>query len=125
MTKYTITAPETRFNGEFAGLVFRAGKADAETPADQAAVIYCRRRGYGVVAVDTDGELLPERQQPDADTPDPDAVADDGLDVVVDEPTRPADYASKADWVNYAVAKGAVREDAEAATKNELVQLYG
>ena len=126
MTKYTITAPETRFNGEFAGLVFRAGEASAETPAVQAAVTYCQRRGYTVTAVDRDGEALPAAEQPNAVTPDPDVDSvDDGLDVVVDEPTRPADYAQKGDWVAYAVARGASKEDAQAATKNELIELYG
>jgi acyl-CoA-binding protein len=38
---------------------------------------------------------------------------------------RPADYASKADWIAYAVHKGASEEDAQAATKNELIELYG
>lgn len=130
MTKYRITAPEARFNGEFAGLVFRAGSAAAETPADIAAVTYCRRRGYVVVAVDSDGDALPEDEQPDVGTPDPDVAdafgdTDDGLEVVVDQPSRPADYASKADWVTYAVTRGATEEDAQAATKNELIELYG
>jgi hypothetical protein len=124
MTKYRITAPETRFNGEFAGLVFRAGEASAETPADQAAVTYCQRRGYTVTAVDRDGEAPPDAEQPATD-PAAAASDDDGLEVVVDEPTRPADYAQKGDWVAYAVARGATEEDAQAATKNELIELYG
>lgn len=123
MTKYRIAAPETRFNGEFAGLVFRAGEASAETPADQAAVIYCQRRGYDVVAVGPEGETPLDAEQSEAS--DPNASVDDGLEVVVDEPTRPADYAQKGDWVAYAVARGATEEDAQAATKNELIELYG
>src|SRR5262245_57646265 len=38
---------------------------------------------------------------------------------------RPADYASKGDWVAYAVAQGATEEDASMATKAELIELYG
>ncbi len=116
MTKYTINAPEPRFNGEVAGLVFRAGKAAAETPADQAAVTYCQRRGYTVVPGDG---VSQEGEQADAETLDTDAV-DDG-----DTANRPADYASKADWVAYAVDRGASEADAQAATKNELIELYG
>lgn len=32
---------------------------------------------------------------------------------------------SKADWVEYAVAQGADRADAEASTKSDLVDRYG
>lgn len=129
MTKYRITAPEARFNGEFAGLVFRAGEASAETPADQAAVTYCQRRGYTVTAVDRDGEPVPGTEPAHVDNTDPEVetVDDDGLDVVVEAPTRPADYATKSDWVTYALSvdKSLTREDAEAATKNDLIEKYG
>jgi hypothetical protein len=107
MTKYRITAPEPRFNGEFAGLVFRAGEAAAETPADQAAVTYCQRRGY-IVTVDA-GEQ------------DADETLEDNGGVV----PRPNVAATKADWVAYAVSRGASEEDASNATKNELIELYG
>ena len=130
MTKYTITAPEPQFNGEFAGLVFRAGEARAETPADMAAVTYCQRRGYTVDAVDSDGDPLPEGEQPGAGTHDPDVMVDMIDDNEADATEgerlpRPADYAAKADWVAYAVQGGAAEADANAATKNDLIQLYG
>ncbi|HYF71335.1 MAG TPA: hypothetical protein VD864_00865 [Nocardioides sp.] len=130
MTKYTITAPEPTYKGEFAGLVFQAGKARAETPADLAAVTYCRRRGYTVVAVDSEGEPLPDDEQPGEGTPDPDASTDDapsGEDSGEDaaQVKRPADSASKPDWVAYAVTRGATEDDANSATKNELIELYG
>lgn len=123
MTKYLITAPEVRFSGEFAGLVFRAGEARAETPADLAAVTYCQRRGYIVAAVDGEGDPLPEDEQPGDG--DESAVADPEARPVGEPLPRPADYASKADWVAYAVQKGATEDDANAATKNDLIQLYG
>jgi hypothetical protein len=41
------------------------------------------------------------------------------------EPERPADYAAKSDWVAWAVYKGAEEADASAATKAELIELYG
>jgi hypothetical protein len=40
-------------------------------------------------------------------------------------PERPTDYAAKADWVAWAVYKGADEADASAATKAELIELYG
>lgn len=37
----------------------------------------------------------------------------------------PAKSASKGEWVDYAVAQGADRDEAEAATKDDLVDRYG
>lgn len=37
----------------------------------------------------------------------------------------PAEYASKGDWVDYAVSKGAAIQDAEASTKADLIAAYG
>lgn len=39
--------------------------------------------------------------------------------------TRPALNASKADWVSWAVTQGATPDDAEAATKQDLIEQYG
>lgn len=113
MTRYKITAPEGRFNGEFAGLVFRAGEATADTPADQAAVIYCQRRGYTVEPLDTSAD----------DASETDSESGGG-------PIQPRSGDPKADWVTYAAnhpdeTRRLSIEDAEALTKAELVELYG
>jgi hypothetical protein len=42
-----------------------------------------------------------------------------------DLPQRPADEASKADWVDYAVARGARRDVAATATRAALIAEYG
>lgn len=42
-----------------------------------------------------------------------------------DAAKAPARNAPKAEWVDHAVAQGAVREDAEASTKEDLVAKYG
>ncbi|OZB88834.1 MAG: hypothetical protein B7X41_06040 [Microbacterium sp. 14-71-5] len=39
--------------------------------------------------------------------------------------SRPALNASKADWVSWAVTQGATPDDAEAATKTDLIEKYG
>jgi hypothetical protein len=44
---------------------------------------------------------------------------------VASAPPKPAQVANKAVWVEFAVGQGASAEDAEAATKAELVELYG
>lgn len=42
-----------------------------------------------------------------------------------DEPTAPRDRDTKAAWVDYAVSQGADPEQAEAATKADLIAEYG
>lgn len=115
MAKFKITAPVEGFRGDVAGLIFRDGSAVADDTTDRAALAYCRRRGYTVEPVDT-GSLEAEGNQDDeADTDD------EGADV----PVRPRSGDPKAEWVTYAIARGADRDDAENATKAELVELYG
>lgn len=45
--------------------------------------------------------------------------------VVVAAKDRPADSASKADWVEYAVSRGADRQTVEPVTRAELISRYG
>lgn len=42
-----------------------------------------------------------------------------------EQQSRPAKAASKAEWVAFAVAQGMSEEDAEAATKDDLVSAFG
>lgn len=57
----------------------------------------------------------------------PDSPAADAKqsDADADSDGPPAKSASKAEWVDYAVAQGADRAEAEAATKDDLVATYG
>lgn len=41
------------------------------------------------------------------------------------ERTRPAVNAAKAEWVSWAVHQGCAPDDAEAATKTDLIEKYG
>ena len=41
------------------------------------------------------------------------------------EPEAPKDYATKGEWVDYAITQGAERGEAESLTKQELIDLYG
>jgi hypothetical protein len=119
MTKLKITAPVVGFRGDLAGLVFRDGSAIADDSVDRAAVAYCRRRGYTVEPVD--GAIVAGQVADDREMPDHTPSADDESAAV----ERPKDYASKAEWVAYAVAQGADEADAESATKADLMALYG
>lgn len=52
-------------------------------------------------------------------------AADKASDTASDEGAAPAKSASKADWVDYAVAQGADRDEADASTKDDLIATYG
>ena len=53
-------------------------------------------------------------------------VNEDGSPWVPPEPLkRPADTAAKPQWVAWAVHNGADPDDADAATKNDLIEKYG
>lgn len=41
------------------------------------------------------------------------------------EDSPPAKSAAKAEWVDFAVSQGADQEEAEAMTKDDLIELYG
>lgn len=71
MTTFNITAPEPQFSGEVAGVVFSKGKAtlDDSTPDGLAALLYFRRRGYGV-----DGDE-PEQSAAPFEPTDPRTIA--------------------------------------------------
>jgi hypothetical protein len=97
--RFTVTAPVASFNGDVADLVFRDGKATADSVTDARALAYCRRHGY--------------RVEPVEGSPD------------VDRDTRPKTTDNKPDWVAYALTQGAVEDEAEAMTKAELVAKYG
>lgn len=52
-------------------------------------------------------------------------AATDGEPITDGTPEQPAKSASKGEWVDYAIASGMPRADAEAATKKDLVDRYG
>lgn len=54
-------------------------------------------------------------------------TASESVEQQVESPSTepPKEYASKGDWVEYAVSQGADRDEAENSTKAELIELYG
>jgi hypothetical protein len=55
-------------------------------------------------------------------------VNEDGtayVEAVEEEPQRPAKTASKAEWVGWAVHNGMTPDDADALTKNDLIEKFG
>lgn len=64
-----------------------------------------------------DGPTKDDRAEPEPEQP-PEQVEPEQVE-------RPAKAAPKAEWVAYAVAQGAAQEDAEQATKEQLIERYG
>ena len=62
---------------------------------------------------------------PSAPSPEPDVEPEPGPEPELGEPGRPAQADNKAAWVDWAVRHGIDREEAEASTKAELIELYG
>lgn len=100
--KFTVTAPVTTFSGALAGLMFHDGTATADSDTHARALAYCRRNGYGVEPVKGSS-----------------SSAGDSDDA------RPKTTAPKADWVAYAISRGADSDAAAEMTKADLVDQYG
>lgn len=96
--RYTITTPAAGFSGDIAGVMFSDGSAVADDTRHKAALAYFRRRGYTV-----EPESGPEPEQDD---------------------DKPRKSASKAAWAAYAVAHGMDEAEAEALTRDQLVERF-
>lgn len=96
---YTVTAPTEGFTGEIGGVAFHQGAATADDRTHRAALAYFRRRGYTIEPAS--------------------AVADEP-----DEDIQPRKSASKAAWVEYAVAHGMTAAEAEQLTRDQLVERF-
>lgn len=118
---YTVT-------GALAVVTDSAGKLrylyqGSPVPDDIADVEVSRLVESGLVTQDPEIRLMePDEPTGPLGPSDPVDVAggDDERDVA-----RPPQVAPKADWVDYAVSRGASRNDAEVATKAELIERYG
>lgn len=73
-----------------------------------------------VTVVDDDGEAVHDEASGDA----PEPAQQSGEPAAAEAP-RPIQSGPKSAWVDFAVSKGATREEAEAATKQELIVRYG
>lgn len=50
--RFTVTSPVDGFSGEVAGVMFARGTATCDSDTDNAALVYFRRKGYGVTQAD-------------------------------------------------------------------------
>lgn len=103
--KFTVTAPVSSFNGVLAGLLFRDGQATADSATDARALAYCRRHSYRIEPAYATGGLVASPAEGASDRP---------------KPTAP-----KADWIAYAISRGADTDTVYEMTKADLVDQYG
>lgn len=108
MARFEITAPVAGFTGVVAGIAFADGKATVESGQGSKALAYFGRKGYKVVDLEA------------RDAEDANAAAVEPANAV----KAPSKSASKADWKAYAVVQGMSEEDAEKATRDQLVEQF-
>jgi len=73
-----------------------------------------------IVAAESEEEAVVETAEPEESVPE--AEPDEGD---AEEATHPPKSAVKAEWVDWAVLQGADRDEAEAMTKDELIEEFG
>lgn len=94
----TVYSPNSRHDGTTASVKFRDGKAECDDPR---LLDWFRRRGYRVE--ESGGQSAGSSERPPEHGPG----------------------SNKDAWVNWAIAQGADRDEAEQLTKSDLVELYG
>lgn len=103
---YIPVGESTRF--KHAGQVVSLDEADAKVLADLV-------KPAGQDEVEAQVVVEPQGDDDDAD--------DEGVQELNTDPPTPSDV--KAAWVDYAVARGESREEAEAMTKADLIDVFG
>lgn len=108
MARVEITTPVPGHTGALGGITFVNGRAVVNADAFPAEVAYCRARDYTVVELDAPADDLP-------------AADVDGDGAVDDLPKRSA---STEVWRTFAVEHGMPAEQADALTRDQLVEHY-
>jgi hypothetical protein len=147
--KFKVFAPVRGYRGDVGSLLFRDGVAEADEVRDAATLAYCRRKGYQVEPIGgghggSDGPPAKNASKAEwvdyavSQGADRDAAEDATKDDLIagryatgragaepGEPAQPKGNASKAEWVDYAVARGADHDEADAMTRDDLAATYG
>lgn len=100
MAKFLVTTPVADFSGALGGVMFANGRAVVDEDTHPNELAYCRAK-YTVEEY----------------------VADEPADEEIEDP-MPRKSASKADWLAYAVEHGVDQAEAEALTRDQLVELF-
>lgn len=109
MSRYRVTTPVPDFTGVVGNCAFSNGAY--EGPVQAGPLAYFQGAGYTVEQLDVPAE------EPAAEP----AVVEDGGSP--EPPPLPAKSANKPEWVAAAVARGIDPANAEAATKEQLIEL--
>ena len=108
MARLIVTAPAAGYTGDVGAVHFRDGVAEADTVNHSAELTYMRNAGY----------LIDE--PPEVEAPDDSAEPAEELA----QPSKPKVAQPVADWRAYAVSKGLSVDEADAMTKNQLVERF-
>lgn len=120
MARYRIQAPG-KVTGEVAGVHFVRGVAADAEPTRAALAYFARHTAYQVTRLDGPPADEPATEQADPETPPPSPVTPP---TGQDETKRPGRWASKVDWVAYAVSLGMPADEAEALTIAKLAERF-
>jgi hypothetical protein len=119
--RHTITTPVAGFTGISAGVNFTNGQAVVDDQEHEAALRYFRAQGYSVVEGAPEGspdqvaELQARVAELEAELEQLRPAVDDG---------PPAKSAPKPVWVAYAVEHGVDPAEADASTKDQLIERF-
>lgn len=110
MTKHIVATPAPGHTGQVGGVHFQDGVAEIDDTTHAAELAYMRGAGYDVrevVAESSAPEDEPELSEP-----------------VESDAAKPKKTAAVGEWRVYATTQGMSAEDADALTKNQLVERF-
>lgn len=111
MTRLIVKTPEPGYSGPVGAVLFHQGRAEVDPDLHAAELAYMRNAGYRI----EDPETADEPAEAVAESPEPGAG----------EPVaKPKKTASVGEWRAYATSQGLTDEEADALTKNQLVERF-
>lgn len=122
MSRFLVQTPEPDHTGLVGNVYFQGGVAEVDDVVHAAELGYMRAAGYHIQAVGSAGaDEMIEAAGLAVDEPAPDEpiAGATGPEVV-----KPKKAAAVGDWRAYAQSQGMSAEDADAMTKNQLVERF-
>ena len=118
MSRVRITTPVPDHTGVVGNVYIRDGVAVADTEEHAAEIAYCRRNGYTVEHLEdepaVEGSALEEAE----------AESADGPDVTEEAGAPPRRNGPTEAWRAYAIAHGVPADEANALTRDQLVERF-
>lgn len=115
MARVKISTPVTDHSGVVGNVYITDGVAYADTVQHAAEIAYCRANGYTVEDLDAPEAVELEEVETDDEAEDDEQPGDDRL---------PRRNGSAEAWRAYAVTHGMTADEAEALTRDQLVERF-